>query len=354
MNNLTRLFLIVLRLAIGWLFLAEGVEKVQSMQRGPTVDGKPFSSAGYLKQSSGPLAPFFQWQAGGDADAHALDCLTVDPDATRLPRDRASAALRADWDAYLDRFADHYGLDGDQRQAARAKLDASLDAAVAWIIDNSHRKELDKVTAFPGAAYAPRKTPTERIAEYRDKVAEYRQAQDEVNARFNSDVYRAKLRTMKADAARMRTDLMTDLDAPMHAGLESVLTADQKKLPALGPPPPPAVLVWTDRLVSWGLVVIGAGLMLGVFTRLNCLGGAVFLIVLYLAMPPMPWSPENLKSETPDIPYINKNLIMALALLALAATRSGMWFGLDGLLQYLNPWTYRARKARAEAEPATA
>jgi len=32
------------------------------LQRGPTVAGKPFSSAGYLKQSSGPLAPFFQWQ----------------------------------------------------------------------------------------------------------------------------------------------------------------------------------------------------------------------------------------------------------------------------------------------------
>jgi uncharacterized membrane protein YphA (DoxX/SURF4 family) len=352
MNNLTRLFLILVRLAIGWLFLAEGVEKVQSLQRGPTVAGKPFSSAGYLKQSSGPLAPFFQWQAGGDADAHALDCLTVDPDATRLPRDRASAALRADWDDYLDRFANHYHLDADQRQAARAKLDTSLDAAVTWMIDNSHRKELDRITAFPGAAYAPHKTPAERIAEYRDKVAEYRQAQDEINAAFGGDVYKAKLRKMKADAAKMRTDLMTDLDAPMQAALQTVLTPEQKKETALGPPPPPAVLLWTDRVVSWGLVVIGAGLLLGVFTRLNCLTGAVFLIMLYLAMPPMPWSPENLKSETPDIPYVNKNLIVAVALLALATTRSGMWFGLDGLLQYFNPRTYRARKARPE--PASA
>jgi len=32
----------------------------------------------------------------------------------------------------------------------------------------------------------------------------------------------------------------------------------------------------------------------------------------------------------------------------LATTRSGLWFGLDGLLQYLNPWTYRARRARPE------
>jgi uncharacterized membrane protein YphA (DoxX/SURF4 family) len=347
MNNLTRLFLILVRLAIGWLFLVEGVEKVQSIHNGPTVDSKPFTSAGYLKQSSGPLAPFFQWQAGGDDDAHALECLTVDPDATKLPRDRASAALRQDWDDYLTRFADHYQLDADQRQAARYQLDKSLDAAVGWITDNSHRKELDKDMSFPAAAYAPRKAPAERIAEFRNKVAEYRQAQDEVNAEFGGDVYKAKLRAMKADAAKMRTELMADLAAPMRAALDKVLTPEQKKMSALGPPPPPAVLVWTDRLVSWGLVVIGAGLLLGVFTRLNCLGGALFLIMLYLAIPPWPWSPENLKTEGHYF-FVNKNIIMAVALLALATTRSGMWFGLDGLLQYLNPWTYRARKASPE------
>ncbi len=341
MNTLTRFFLILTRLAIGVLFLTEGVEKVQSVQRGPTVDSKPFSSAGYLRQSSGPLAPFFQWQAGGDLDTHALDCLTVDPDPTKLPRDRASAALKQDWDEYFTRFADHYKLDGDQRQAAREKLDKSLDDAVTWITDDTHRKALDPSKDFPQASFAPRKTPAERIAAYRAMVADYR------HASFGHDVYKAKLRTMKSDAAKVRAEIMSDLTAPRDAALQSVLNDDQKKESPLGPPPPPPVLVWTDRVVSWGLVVIGVGLLLGVFTRLNCLGGALFLIMLYLAIPPWPWSPENIKAEGPYF-FVNKNIIMALALLALATTRSGMWFGLDGLLQYLNPFTYRARKAKAE------
>jgi uncharacterized membrane protein YphA (DoxX/SURF4 family) len=351
MNNLTRFFLILVRLCIGWLFLVEGFEKVQSVHMGPTVDNKPWTSAGYLKQSSGPMAPFFQWQAGGNDDDHALACLAVDTDASKPAHDRASLALRQDWEQYLARFADHYKLNADQRQEAHDKLEKSLDGAVAWITNSTDRKELEKNSTFATAAFAPRKTPADRIAVYQAKVDEYRSAQDEVNPSFGEDVYKAKLRTMKADAAKMRADLMTDLEAPMHTALETVLNDEQKKEAALGPPPPPRVLVWTDRVVSYGLVVIGACLLLGLLTRLNCLGGALFLIMLYLAIPPFPWSPENIKAEGHYF-FVNKNLIIALTLMALATTRSGMWFGLDGLFQYLNPWTYRARKA--QTKPAAA
>ncbi len=347
MNTLTRFFLILLRLAIGWLFLVEGYEKVHSIELGPTVDSKPFSSAGYLKQASGPTAPFFYWQAGGDDDERALEYLTVDPDAAKAPRDRASPALRRDWEEYLDRFADHYQLSDDQRAQAREKLDDSLGKAVEWITDTTHRKALDPDTDFPTAAFIPHKTPAERIADYRAKVEEYRDARENVNFAFGKDVYKAKLRTMKADAAKQRTALLADLEAPRNEALKSVLNDEQKTMPAMGPPPKPTILRWTDYAVSYGLLVIGAGLMLGVLTRLNCLGGALFLIALYVAIPPFPWSPENIKAEGLYL-FVNKNLIMALALLALATTRSGLWFGLDGLLQYLNPWTYRARRARPE------
>ena len=74
--------------------------------------------------------------------------------------------------------------------------------------------------------------------------------------------------------------------------------------------------------------------------------------MLYLALPPLPWGPENPRADAPPV-FVDKNLIMAVALLALATTRSGLWFGLDGLVQFLNPWSYRAdRRARAEAEAA--
>src|SRR5690242_11867472 len=110
MNNWTRLFLVLVRLAIGWLFLFEGLEKVHSIQTGPTASSKPFSAAGYLAQSSGPLSPVFQWQIGGNADANAIERLTVTPQAGDNAAERASPALRRDWEDYTQRFADHYGL----------------------------------------------------------------------------------------------------------------------------------------------------------------------------------------------------------------------------------------------------
>ena len=342
MNNLTRILLVVLRLSIGWFFVAEGLEKVHPH---PTTNFKEWTSAGYLKQSSGPLSPFFQWQTGGNADEMPLERLTVHGE-------EVSPALRQDWTQYLQRFAGHYKLTDAQRDEAQKKLDESLVNAGKWLSNTTSKKELDKNAAFPTASFAPRKSPVERIADYRAKVEEYRQAENEANMAFGEDVYKAKLRAMKADAAKMRADLLADLEEPMRKALASVLDDDQKLMPALGPPPGSPVLAWTDRVVGWGLVVVGAGLMFGLFTRLSCVGGALFLIMLYLALPPFPWSPENLRAEGPNV-FVNKNLIMAVALLALATTRSGMWFGLDGLVQLLNPWSYRAeRRARREAETA--
>jgi uncharacterized membrane protein YphA (DoxX/SURF4 family) len=360
MNTFTRIFLVLLRLAIGWLFLFEGVEKVHSVNLGPTVSNKPWTSAGYLAQSSGPASSFFHWQAGGDADEKALERFSVapavvgeDPAKAPPPRTRASPALKQDWEDYLARFADHYKLSDEQRAAARSKLDEGLDRAVVWLTDNTNKEARERNATFPGAAYTPRETPADRVRAYRDKVAQYRHVQDEALPAFGEDVYKAKLRAVKADAAKMRADLLSDLEAPMKKALEGVLTEDQKKMPALGAAPATPVLAWTDRLVSYGLVAVGAGLLLGLFTRLSCVGGAIFLVMLYLAIPAFPWSPENLRAEGHYL-FVNKNLIVALALLALATTRSGMWFGLDGLVQFLNPWRRRAaRRAEPTPEPAT-
>jgi uncharacterized membrane protein YphA (DoxX/SURF4 family) len=346
MNTFTRIFLVVLRLAIGWLFLFEGLEKVRSLDFAPTATTKPFSSAGYLSQSSGPLSPLFQWQIGGNADANAIERLTLDPSGGVSP------ALRSDWQDYLERFADHYGLDASQREQAKRELEASLAHATAWITDNTHAKEMERDTSFPSAAFTPKKTPVQRISEFRAKVEEYRRAQDETNMTFGSDVSGAKLRTLKADAAKMRTSLMDDLNAPFREGLDYVLTDEQWDAAPLGPVPPPWQLVWTDRVVSYGLVVVGGCLLLGLFTRLNAFAGALFLIMLYLALPAVPWLPESLRGKW-HYPPVNENLIVALALLALATTRSGKWFGLDGLVQFLNPWRSRAADRKLKHEPET-
>ena len=54
--------LVVLRTFIGWHFLYEGYTKLLSPAWGQNgVPIPPWTSAGYLKASTGPLAPLFHW-----------------------------------------------------------------------------------------------------------------------------------------------------------------------------------------------------------------------------------------------------------------------------------------------------
>src|SRR6185312_10292488 len=123
MNKCTAFFLILLRLAIGWHFLAEGYHKLEGYQRGPTetVVGKtrPFSSAGYFREGTGPLAKYIR-QEVGDPDQEALDLLTPQdaesPNAA--PHTRTPPLLHQEWNDYVRRFSDYYNLDDEQRKKA--------------------------------------------------------------------------------------------------------------------------------------------------------------------------------------------------------------------------------------------
>ncbi len=357
MNNLTRFFLVLVRLSIGWLFLFEGVEKVKSLDYPSTGWIRPWSSAGYLRESSGPVSSFFQWQAGGNADEKALERFTLwpladgqDPAATP-PRERVAPDLAADWGAYVERYGEHYGFDDGQKKQAQAALEDNLDRTARWLLgdalrddEGSKSRESTKEgenAEWPTATFRTRRTFAQDVAAYKNKLDEVRRAQDEALPVFGKDVAGGRLRSLKADAAKMRTSLLAELEEPLRIELGKLLTDAQKKVPAFRPAGDgPAVLRWTDCAVSYGLLAVGGGLLLGLFTRLSCVAGALFLVMLYLAMPALPWLPENLKAEGHYL-FVSKNLILALALLGLATTRSGLWFGLDGLLRFLNPFRRR-------------
>src|SRR5262245_61076311 len=131
-SPVTRLFLVLLRLAIGWHLFIEGVTKLESFAVGPTGTSKPFSSRGYLQQSQGPLGPFFRGIAG-DPDSvlsARLDYATLSPG--RQGRDAVPAALKHEYDDYLRRFSQHYTLTTDQEKQAKGLLDKHLDAVGEW------------------------------------------------------------------------------------------------------------------------------------------------------------------------------------------------------------------------------
>jgi len=119
---------------------------------------------------------------------------------------------------------------------------------------------------------------------------------------------------------------------------DEVVSKEQLKDQGPVPPPERHWLIRTiDFSTRWGLLIIGAGLLLGLCSRTAAVGGAMFLVMTLLTHPPLPWLPAPPTSEGNYV-FISKNVVELIALLLLACIPTGRWFGLDGLIHALNPW----------------
>ena len=89
-------------------------------------------------------------------------------------------------------------------------------------------------------------------------------------------------------------------------------------------------LPWLDLLVAWSLLLIGLGLMLGLFTQLACAGALALLALFYLS-----WLPTRGVYEPGtegNYLLVNKNLVEAAAVFVVLAFRTGRIAGLDLVL----------------------
>ncbi|MFP4367361.1 MAG: DoxX family membrane protein [Bacteroidales bacterium] len=94
----------------------------------------------------------------------------------------------------------------------------------------------------------------------------------------------------------------------------------------------PNILNVADFLNIWGLIFIGAGLILGIFTRFASFAGAFLLFIYFLTNPPLIGMEYTIPSEGSYL-IVNKTLIEAVALFALAIFPAHMAFGLDALFK---------------------
>ena len=92
----------------------------------------------------------------------------------------------------------------------------------------------------------------------------------------------------------------------------------------------PAVLNTVDTLNTWGLILIGLGLVMGLFTRIASLAGFALLLLYYLFNPPFNGM-EVAGSVEGTYLMINKTLIEAICLFYIAFTPLARHFGLDML-----------------------
>ena len=374
--------LVVLRLAIGWQLLYEGLWKISTLD-----SARPWSSAGYLKNSVGPMRDTFREMSG---DPNELDWLNYDVVSNR-------------WKQWAQSFQTHYRLNDDQASRlngmlygrtgkvgdrvvfaeALAKLPSGVDKLnvsekIVWFDAKAQRIYIDASRMMTPSE----KAKLESLVKGRDDkeskafVTAIRKVYDRqkktmgylrrLGGALNGDPdllgnkdwqrlgeidqYRQQLAQYEADYAKATTQfewdhlkhvwgniqsLRSDLTGPIKAmeadfqdKATTLLTVDQQ---SRGPVPAPwTTLRFADTMTIIGLTALGTLLILGLFTRFAAVAAAFMLFNFYLAMPPLPGVPAIPGPEHSFI--VNKNLIEVFALLAIAALPSGIWFGLDRLL----------------------
>ncbi len=102
------LLLVLLRIAIGWQFLYEGLWKYDTLNT-----PNPWTPRGYLANAEGPLRDHFRSMVGDFPEGNDPD------DLLWLDFDNVSSA----WDRWQARFIAHYGLDEAQQQRLREIID---------------------------------------------------------------------------------------------------------------------------------------------------------------------------------------------------------------------------------------
>ena len=90
----------------------------------------------------------------------------------------------------------------------------------------------------------------------------------------------------------------------------------------------PTLLGISDFVNMWGLTLVGATLILGLFSRYSALVGMGFVLLYYLFAPPFLGLEYSRPGEGSYI-IVNKNLIEACALWVLYAFPTGHVIGLD-------------------------
>ena len=94
------------------------------------------------------------------------------------------------------------------------------------------------------------------------------------------------------------------------------------------------LLAIVNQLNIWGLIAIGLGLMLGLFTRMASLFGMLLILLYYVCNPLLVGYYYSIPMEGNYL-VINKNIVEFAALFLIAITYSGYYAGLDRIIYKL-------------------
>jgi uncharacterized membrane protein YphA (DoxX/SURF4 family) len=274
-------------------------------------------------------------------DDRVLQMVTLKEGKQGMPE-----ALEKQWDAYYA-FLKEGGQEALRNDPKRG--DAILAEAKLCYV--RYLNDYDP-TGHP----RPDKGVSDRLAAYKAAAQLQKKLEDEYSKRdsfFANFYYVPAIADAKAERARLRQSFMDDivnqtedmkksLGGFKDDGYKGIAPTEKPKTVVLGHEFPATRLGWLDWATRWMVLISGACLLAGLFTRLACLSCISFLVVEYLSNPPFPWLPVSPKSEGNYL-FVNKNVIELFALLVLLTLPTGRWLGLDAIVSRLWPFGRRKR-----------
>ncbi len=244
-----------------------------------------------MRVAVGPLTPVFHWFLYDGQGRARLD---------------EQATLDA-WDLYRQRVVDHYRFDEQQANQAQRVFETRKEQ-LEWFFA-TNQGEIDQY--FEGL---------ERVAKYkRDRGrAQVTSLNDQI-ATIEMELY-GKLAPWLAT--------IDDIWSGYEQDLNALATPEQARRGRLAIPAPGQKLLDTntiDVIIPYFDVVVGACLILGLFTRLSALAAAGFLASIIATQWP----------GYPGAAPTNYQQIEMVACLVIAATGAGRFAGLDYFLGLL-------------------
>ena len=271
--------IVALRVGIGLHFYLEGATKLR--------DERPFS-AGFLAGAKGPLAPMYKQMVW---DADGLYRLNYD-------------YTYAQWDRFRNRLASHYQFEPSQTARAGEVFNDYL-RRYAFLI-NEKQDDLNQYYAELKRRDENAKDPTRTLASLRAHDARIAQERTQLVAPVLATIDKLS-KDLETDLNALATDEQYQRHGRLEIGKVGRRAFDSE---------------FVDGVIPYFDIIVGACLILGLFTRPAAIAGGLFLLSVCLSQWPL----------SPGAAPIYYQAVEMLALFALAAIGAGQYAGLDFVL----------------------
>ena len=307
---LSVVLLVALRLTIGSHFFYEGVWKIANADK--------FSAQTFLLQAKGPFAPLFYSMV---PDLGGRQRLVVGEGENRQVNPQVYLDA---WTATKNKFVAKSGLDDAQKKLVEGKFKAYHKSLSTYLEENEedilqHFNSLDR--------FEERKASVANGAVHEKK----RIWDEQSKLRSESGAWLSELDALGEEYCLALWNILSE-EQKVRGSVPVVVTAPEKL-----PVPVPFVRSrgeFLDISITYGLTAIGLCLMLGMCTRLACLGGGAFLISVLMTQPPLPWIYPPAPPVVGHALLVDKNFVEMVAIFALATLPVGRWGGLDYFLYH--------------------